>query len=33
MNKEELFNKKETGWKEVSDENKENIFKFADEYI
>ena len=33
MNKEELFNKKETGWKNVSDENKENIFKFSDEYI
>ncbi len=31
--KEELFNKKETGWKNISEENKSNIFKFADEYI
>ncbi len=33
MEKEELFNKKETGWKNISDECKERIFKFSDEYI
>ena len=33
MNKEELFNKKETGWKNISEESKEKIFKFSDEYI
>ena len=27
MNKEELFNKKETGWKNISEESKEKIFK------
>ena len=31
--KEELFNKKVTGWENISEENKENIFKFSDEYI
>lgn len=31
--KEELFNKKEIGWKNISDESKSNIFKFSDEYI
>lgn len=31
--KEELFNKKETGWKNISDESKANIFKFSDEYM
>ena len=25
MEKQELFNKKETGWKNISNENKENI--------
>lgn len=33
MNKEELFNKKEMGWKNISEASKENIFKFSDEYI
>lgn len=33
MEKEELFNKKEAGWKNISSESKEGIFKFADEYI
>lgn len=33
MEKQELFNKKETGWKNISNENKKNIFKFSDEYI
>ena len=33
MNKEELFNKKEIGWKNISEEKKEDIFKFSDEYI
>ena len=31
--KEELFNKKVTGWENISEENKQNIFKFSDEYI
>lgn len=31
--KEELFNKKVVGWENVSEENKQNIFKFSDEYI
>lgn len=31
--KEQLFNKKETGWENISKENKENIFRFSDEYI
>ena len=33
MNKGELFNKKEIGWKNISEEKKEDIFKFSDEYI
>lgn len=33
MEKEELFNKRETGWKNISEESKEKIFKFSDEYI
>lgn len=33
MSKEELFNKKEIGWKNISDETRNNIFKFSDEYI
>ncbi len=31
--KEELFNKKVSGWENISEENKQNIFKFSDEYI
>ncbi len=31
--KEELFNKKVSGWENISEENKEKIFKFSDEYI
>ena len=31
--KEELFNKKVSGWANISEENKQNIFKFSDEYI
>lgn len=31
--KEELFNKRESGWENISEENKQNIFKFSDEYI
>jgi len=31
--KEELFDKKICGWENISEENKQNIFKFADEYI
>lgn len=31
--KEELFNKKVVGWENISEENKQNIFKFSDEYI
>lgn len=31
--KEELFNKRENGWENISEENKKNIFKFSDEYI
>lgn len=31
--KEELFNKRVTGWENISEENKKNIFKFSDEYI
>ena len=30
---EELFNKKESGWKKTNDEDKKLIFKFSDEYI
>ena len=30
---EELFNKKESGWKNASEEEKSMIFKFSDEYI
>lgn len=30
---EELFNKKESGWKKISDEDRKLIFKFSDEYI
>lgn len=30
---EELFNKKESGWKKATDEDKKLIFKFSDEYI
>ena len=33
MEKEELLNKKEVGWKNISSESKERIFKFSDEYI
>jgi len=31
--KEELFNKRISGWENISEENKQNIFKFSDEYI
>lgn len=31
--KEELFNKRESGWGNISEETKQNIFKFSDEYI
>ena len=33
MEKSELFNKKETGWKNISEERKESIFQFSEEYI
>lgn len=33
MEKEELFNKKESGWKNITSECKERIFIFSDEYI
>ncbi len=33
MEKEELFNKRETGWKHISKERKEDIFRFSDEYM
>ncbi len=33
MEKEELFRKRETGWKNISEDCKERIFKFSDEYI
>ena len=33
MEKSELFNKKETGWKNISKESKDSIFKFSEEYI
>lgn len=31
--KEELFNQKKIGWEKVSDEEKNNIFQFAEEYM
>ena len=31
--KENLFNKKKIGWEEISEEDKNNIFRFADEYM
>ena len=31
--KEELFNQKKVGWEKVSDEEKNNIFQFAEEYM
>ena len=31
--KEELFNQKKVGWEKVSDEEKKDIFQFADEYM
>lgn len=31
--KEELFNQKKVGWEKVSDEDKNNIFQFAEEYM
>lgn len=31
--KEELFNKRESGWENISEESKKNVFKFSDEYI
>ena len=31
--KEKLFRKKKSGWEKISDIEKENIFKFSDEYI
>ena len=31
--KEKLFDKKEVGWKKTNEKQKEEIFKFADEYI
>ena len=31
--KEELFNQKKVGWEKVSDEEKNAIFQFADEYM
>ena len=30
---EELFNKKESGWKKIGDEEKGLVFRFSDEYI
>ena len=31
--KEKLFNNKKSGWETVSDSEKQEIFKFADEYM
>jgi aspartyl aminopeptidase len=33
MEKSELFNKRDTGWKNISEESKEKIYTFADEYM
>ncbi len=31
--KEKLFNNKKSGWRELLEEDKRNVFKFADEYM